>query len=60
MPDISMCKGEDCPIKNKCYRFTATPSQHWQSYFTESPYQKETKKCKHFWSDKNNKERGKN
>lgn len=38
MPDISMCEGKDCPIKEKCYRFKATPSRYGQSYFMESPY----------------------
>jgi len=36
MPDITMCKGDKCPIKEKCYRYTAEPDE-WQSYFTESP-----------------------
>lgn len=25
MPDISMCSGDGCPIKEKCYRHMATP-----------------------------------
>jgi len=37
MPDIAMCKGLDCPKKEKCYRFTATPSEYQQSYFTGLP-----------------------
>jgi len=32
MPDISMCTGKDCKVKESCYRFTATPSDYWQSY----------------------------
>jgi len=32
MADISMCQGGVCPIKEKCYRFTATPSMVWQAY----------------------------
>jgi hypothetical protein len=32
MPDISMCKNESCSIKEKCYRFMATPDPMWQSY----------------------------
>ena len=31
MADISMCSGGDCPRKDQCYRFTATPSE-WQSW----------------------------
>lgn len=36
MPDITMCKGEDCEARVTCYRFTATPSKY-QSYFMENP-----------------------
>jgi hypothetical protein len=32
MPDITMCMGRDCPQREKCYRFTATPNPHRQSY----------------------------
>ena len=40
MPDISMCIGyevvegheELCPKRNKCYRYTAVPTPHWQAY----------------------------
>lgn len=33
MADITMCKGENCIIKNKCKRYTAKSSEH-QSYFS--------------------------
>lgn len=36
MPDITMCKGEDCESRVTCYRFTATPSMR-QSYFMGNP-----------------------
>lgn len=39
MPDITMCTGEDCERKNACYRFTATPNEYRQSYFTISVYE---------------------
>ena len=32
MPDISLCKNEQCPSKDYCYRFTATPTPKRQSY----------------------------
>lgn len=32
MPDISMCKNEDCKDKDSCYRYTAKPDPYWQSY----------------------------
>ena len=33
-----MCSGQDCPLKETCYRFTATPSEFRQSYFLNIPY----------------------
>lgn len=53
MPDISMCTGDDCPIKEKCYRFTAIPSEYRQSYFLLPPYQKDTESCSMFWPNSN-------
>ena len=37
MPDITMCEGNECPIRDTCKRFTATPSGR-QAYFVETPY----------------------
>lgn len=45
MTDITKCKGEDCPQKDKCYRFTA-PESEMQSYFAESPFN--GKRCDYF------------
>lgn len=48
MPDITMCRGEGCPIKEDCYRFNATPTPLYQSYFAIVPY--DTKRgCDHYW-----------
>ena len=33
MADITMCNGVGCLIRQNCYRFTAKPNKHWQSYF---------------------------
>ena len=56
MPDISMCKGVNndnviCPKREDCYRYKATPSEHWQSYFTVAPFdnKKYPKICEYFW-----------
>lgn len=46
MPDITMCKGEGCAQKTKCYRFCAKPDQ-LQSYFSNSPIK--DGECKYFW-----------
>jgi hypothetical protein len=48
MPDITMCMGGDCPLKQDCYRYTAKPSQYLQSYFGEIPYDTEAKECDSF------------
>ena len=48
MPDITMCSGEKCPKKEKCYRFKATPDGR-QSYFVTPPYDKKTKQCLEYW-----------
>lgn len=50
MADITMCHGNDCPLKNKCYRYTAYASPYWQSIFTEIHYK--DGKCKYFWDNK--------
>lgn len=49
MPDISMCKGEGCPLKEKCYRHMAKPDSHWQCFMEAVPYNKEKKSCDYFW-----------
>jgi hypothetical protein len=53
MADISKCYGEGCPVKNKCYRFTAVASEVWQSYFAEVPGKTEDGKftCEMYWGD---------
>lgn len=36
MADITMCKDDKCPMKEKCYRFNAKPFR-LQPYFALSP-----------------------
>jgi len=51
MPDITMCSGVGCPIKDECYRHTAVANER-QSFFTEPPYGKLNDKerpCEFFW-----------
>ena len=31
MPDIAMCTG-NCPVKENCYRYMATPNPYGQTY----------------------------
>jgi hypothetical protein len=48
MPDITMCLGNECSIRNYCFRFTATPSGR-QSF---SDFRcKEDGKCDNFLQD---------
>ena len=47
MPDISMCNDYSCPQFEKCYRAQAKPSEYRQSYFRDSPRDKDG--CNYFW-----------
>lgn len=38
MPDIAMCSGDGCPMRETCYRAMATPSKYRQSYFATPPF----------------------
>ena len=42
MSDITMCDAKSqqglCPLKEDCYRFTATPNPWRQSYFMTAPF----------------------
>jgi hypothetical protein len=48
MADITKCKGQGCPVKEKCYRYTAKESMY-QSYFSELPIK--DNKCDMFWGE---------
>lgn len=56
MPDIAMCKGTGCQLKENCYRAMATPS-YYQSYFTTPP--NIGGECEYYWPLKNEDERQK-
>lgn len=51
MPDITMCIGEDCEVKNTCYRFTANPNKYQQSYFDITPFIVNNCRqvCEYYW-----------
>lgn len=53
MPDISMCANNKCELKNKCYRFLATPHPYWQAY-ADFPGGAD---CGYFWKIKEIKEK---
>ncbi len=44
MSEICKCPGENCPLKEKCYRFTRAPDLY-QNYLIKVPYNTETQKC---------------
>ncbi len=48
MPDISMCRDQECPSRETCFRFVATPSPFLQTYgaFGRRPNEA---KCDHYW-----------
>lgn len=55
MPDICMCKGYNCPLKEKCYRYKAKPCEHGQCYFTDIHYNNDSNDsndCDYYWEDK--------
>lgn len=57
--DYTACEGKDCPIKEKCKRFTGPKEPLWQSYFIEIPGNWEktddsdqpTWNCAMFWDE---------
>ena len=47
MADISMCNGEQCPIRKMCYRYTAPQNDLCQSW-VEYVYDFKNKECDGF------------
>lgn len=57
MADITMCVDHDCTLKANCYRYTAAPSPHRQSYFVGTVKKDRAEnfiedKCDYFWDNK--------
>lgn len=50
MPDITMCNGKYCELAQTCYRYKATPTPHYQSYFLKPPIK--DGKCDYYWEVK--------
>ena len=48
MTDICKCFGLNCPVKEKCYRFTAKADEY-QSYFVDAPIK--DGKCEYYWGE---------
>lgn len=41
-----MCDGNECQLKENCFRYKATPSKFRQSYFIETP--NENLECEYY------------
>ena len=54
MADIAKCVGKNCKVKKSCYRFTAPPSEYWQSYIM--PNIKDGK-CDMYWKNEKQKKK---
>lgn len=50
MSDIAKCENESCPLKENCYRYTATPSEYRQSY-ANFQIDDESGECSGFWDN---------
>ena len=53
MGDMCKCKNQECPLKERCHRYTAKPDLY--QFYGEFKY--EDGKCEYFWD--NNKKRKK-
>ena len=53
MPDFSMCKDHECPMRSKCKRYTSFPKPEGQ-WYAAFKCEKNRKKCKYFWKDVDN------
>ena len=51
--DITMCKDNNCLLKDNCLRFKGEPNKYQQSYFLESPL-KSDNTCEYFYEIKKN------
>lgn len=48
MPDFAMCSGLQCPQKEECLRYKATPNDRWQTWFNKPPAHEITGDCEYF------------
>jgi len=59
MVDITMCKADECPLRENCFRYLAKAADY-QAYFILKPEEidkvKQTEKCNEFWPVSSEKE----
>lgn len=48
MPDLTMCQGNNCKMRDSCYRYTAMPNPWRQMYFMSSPFDSLIGKCEYY------------
>jgi len=54
MTDITKCDGEECPVKEHCYRFTAICNEHRQTFLATIPGKRGEDgkwECELFWGE---------
>lgn len=57
MADITKCFNEACPVRRKCYRFTAPHDEYYQAVALFDFKVTERKvHCEYFWLNSDNKE----
>ena len=49
MSDISKCVGANCPLRNNCYRYTASTDGVYQMW---GDFQCINGKCDYYWKNK--------
>lgn len=52
MADITMCENEACPIKRKCYRYTAIESSYQYYSLFKPTVDNGSVRCHAFWDNK--------
>lgn len=52
MADITMCDNDTCPIKEKCYRYTAIESVYQYYCWFKPTINNGSVKCDAFWDNK--------
>ena len=55
MADITMCNNDKCPLRQKCFRYMATPSPYWQPYYCMDE-EEPVEDCMYFWEFKDSDE----
>ncbi len=48
LADIAMCHGENCDIRENCYRYTAPINEYWQPVLPKTPTKRP---CDKYWDN---------